>query len=112
MFSCTTEVFRLIREEPRRFPPEHTAYSRPLAGQPPWPASPLDTLAPNPAGDSHPHRVEVWLPRWTVEQDWDLRTWLFRWGAGVRIERPLGLREEHREHGQGLVDLYEQPPRP
>ncbi|KAF0655147.1 kinase [Cyanobium sp. Copco_Reservoir_LC18] len=112
VFSCTTEVFRLIREEPRRFPPEHTAYSRPLAGQPPWPASPLDTLAPNPSGDSHPHRVEVWLPRWTVEQDWDLRTWLFRWGAGVRIERPLGLRDEHHQHGKGVVDLYEQPPGP
>ena len=29
-FSCTPHVFALIHEEPNRFPPEHTAYSRPI----------------------------------------------------------------------------------
>ncbi len=106
VFSCTPEVFRLIREEPRRFPPEHTAYSKPIPGLPDLPSSPLDTLPPNAASDSHPYRIEIWLPHWTVNQDWDLRSWLFRWGAGVRIESPAALREVHRQHAKGVVDLY------
>ena len=32
------------------------------------------------------------MPSWTVERYWDLRNWLFRWGAGIRIEHPLALR--------------------
>lgn len=90
-FSCTPEVFQLIREEPRRFPPEHTAYG---------------SLAPNPAGDTHPYPVEIRLPSWTIERDWDLRTWLFRWGAGVRIEQPQDLRDLHRQRAQAVMELY------
>jgi hypothetical protein len=88
------------------FPPEHTAYSKPIPGQSSWSQGPLDTLAPNPTSDSHPYPVELVLPRWTVQDDWDLRTWLFRWGAGVRIEQPLALREHHLQQAQGVVDLY------
>lgn len=105
-FSCTPHVFALIHEEPNHFPPEHTAYSRPIEGQSWWSQGQLDTLAPNPAGDSHPYPVELLLPRWTVQDDWDLSTWLFRWGAGVRIEQPLALREHHLQQAQGVVDLY------
>jgi len=105
-FSCTPQVFQLIREEPNRFPPEHTAYSRPIPGHSSWSQGPLDTLAPNPATDSHPYPVELLLPRWTLESDWDLRTWLFRWGSGVRIEQPLALREQHLQQARGVVELY------
>jgi predicted kinase len=105
-FSCTPHVFALIHEEPNRFPPEHTAYSRPIEGQSWWSQGPLDTLTPNPTGDSHPYPVKLLLPRWTVADDWDLRTWLFRWGAGVRIEQPLALREHHLQQAKGVVDLY------
>jgi len=105
-FSCSPRVFQLIREEPNRFPREHTAYSMPSPGQSSWKQGPLDTLAPNQATDSHPYPVELLLPRWTLEEDWDLRTWLFRWGAGVRIEQPNALRELHRQEGQEVADLY------
>jgi len=105
-FSCTPHGFALIHEEPNRFPPEHTAYSQPIERQSWWTEGPLDTLAPNPPTDSHPYPVELLLPRWTVQDDWDLRTWLFRWGAGVRIEQPLALREHHLQQAQGVVDLY------
>ena len=106
-FSCTPQVFQLIREEPNRFPPEHTAYSRPIPGQSSWSQAPLDSLAPNPATDSHPYPVELLLPRWTLESDWDLRSWLFRWGAGVRVESPQSLREQHLQQARGVVELYE-----
>ncbi|WP_411872056.1 AAA family ATPase [Vulcanococcus limneticus] len=107
-FSCTEAVFRLIREEPRRFPPEHTRYSRPIPGRSSWQPGPRDTLKPNPnpETDSHPYPVELLLPRWTVQDDWDLRAWLFRYGAGIRIEQPTALRQIHRQVAQEVVDLY------
>lgn len=105
-FSCTPRVFELIREEPRRFPPEHTAYAKPLPDDLTGLAGPRDTLAPNPAGDSHPYPVEIRMPSWTVERDWDLRNWLFRWGAGIRIEHPLALREHQLQQAEGVVTLY------
>jgi predicted kinase len=108
-FSCTPQVFQLIREEPNRFPPEHTAYSRPIPGHSSWNQGPLDRLAPNPATDSHPYPVELLLPRWTLESDWDLRAWLFRWGAGVRVESPQALHEQHLQQAESVVGLYQEP---
>lgn len=105
-FSCTTPVFKLIREEPRRFPLEHTSYSRPIAGLSDWQEGPLDQLQPNAASDSHPYPVELRLPRWTVQEDWDLRNWLFRWGSGIRIETPMELRALHQMMAHDVVTLY------
>ena len=105
-FSCTAAVFRLIREEPHRFPPEHFTYSRPVISEADCKPGPGDNLAPNPAGDSHPYPVEIRLPRWTLQHDWDLRTWLFRWGAGIRIEQPESLRQQQLQQARAVVDLY------
>ena len=92
-FSCTPAVFQLIREEPHRFPPEHTTYP-----------------GANPSGDSHPHPVEIRLPHWTIEHDWDLRNWLFRWGAGIRIEQPTSLRTLQLQQAREVVALYGSSP--
>ena len=105
-FSCTGPIFRLIREEPHRFPTEQTRYSQQLPGLAPWEASNLDTLTPNPPEDSHPYPVEIRLPRWTVESDWDLKAWLFRFGAGIRIEQPTALRELHRQTASDVISMY------
>ncbi|MFM1900437.1 MAG: hypothetical protein RLZZ216_1013 [Cyanobacteriota bacterium] len=105
-FSCTAKVFRLIREEPHRFPLEHTSYSKPLPGEKGWEPGPLDRLTPNAATDSHPYPVELFLPRWTVREDWDLRNWLFRWGGAVRIESPLELRDLHQQMARDVVGVY------
>jgi hypothetical protein len=98
----------LIREEPKRFPAEQTRYSQPLPGDQ-WTAGPLDTLTPNGTGSSHPYPVQILLPAWTVQHDWDLRNWLFRWGDGVRIESPIELKHRHWTTAQGVVNLYTQP---
>jgi hypothetical protein len=105
-FSCTPQVFQLIREEPRRFPPEHTRYSKPIPGQSSWQPGPLDQLEPNPSSDSHPYPVELLLPQWTVQEDWDLRNWLFRWGPGIRMESPISLRELHQQTARDVVATY------
>ncbi|CAK6695402.1 AAA family ATPase [Synechococcus sp. CBW1107] len=105
-FSCTPAVFRLIREEPKRFPPAHTRYSRPIADVSEWEQGPQDQLEPNPTSDSHPYPVEILLPRWTVHDDWDLHAWLFRYGDGIRIEQPMQLREKHRGMASDVVAMY------
>jgi hypothetical protein len=51
-------------------------------------------LEPNPAADSHPYPIELDLPLWTLACDVDLRTWLFAFGAGIRIEQPEAMRQE------------------
>jgi hypothetical protein len=53
--------------------------------------------------------VELLLPRWTVEDDWDLRNWLFRWGAGIRINQPTSLREQQLHQARAVVQLYGLP---
>jgi len=36
----------------------------------------------------------------------DLRTWLFGFGAGIRVEAPAALREEHRRRLQEALAVY------
>jgi hypothetical protein len=41
-----------------------------------------------------------------VERDIDLRNWLFGFGAGIRIEAPGELRQEHQERLQAALAVY------
>jgi hypothetical protein len=50
--------------------------------------------------------VELDLPPWTVDRDIDLRNWLFGFGAGIRIESPAILRDEHRHRLQAALAVY------
>jgi predicted kinase len=109
-FSCTPWVFNLIKETPRRYPLEHIAFSKAIQGDDSKDPNTRCILTPNPAGDSHPYPVEFRLPHWTVEHDWDLHNWLFRWGAGIRIEQPISLRQKQLQQAQEVVDLYGQKP--
>jgi predicted kinase len=106
-FSCQAWAFAFIREAPQRFPIEHTRYSRPRPSDNWWhhPRAP-HVLAPNPEGDSHPYPVEIDLPLWTVQEDVDLRTALFGFGAGLRFESPESLRQEHRRHCREALAVY------
>jgi predicted DNA-binding transcriptional regulator YafY len=42
--------------------------------------------------------------RW---HDIDLRNWLFGFGAGIRIESPEALRDEHRQKLQNALEVYQ-----
>ena len=106
-FSCTPGVFNLIRETPRRLPLEHIAFSSAIPGDGIKDPGARCILPPNPAGDSHPYPVEYRLPSWTLERDWDLRNWLFRWGAGIRIEQPTELREKQVQEARAVMELYQ-----
>jgi hypothetical protein len=106
-FSCAPWVFAFLREAPSRYPIAQVRFSRPLPADTWWhhPKAP-HVLAPNDPTDSHPYPVELDLPRWTVAADVDLRSWLFGFGAGIRIEAPEQLREEHRRRAQEVLGLY------
>ena len=99
--------FAFIREGLQRYPLEHTRLSRPLPGDSWWhhPKAP-HMLEPGPPTDSHPYPVELDLPSWTVAADVDLRTWLFGFGAGIRIEAPAELRQEHQHWLQAALAAY------
>jgi hypothetical protein len=94
-FFCAPWAFAFIREGLQRYPIEHTRFSKPLPGDSWWhhPKAPhvLELGSPN---DSHPYPVELDLPSWTVAADIDLRSWLFAFGGGIRIESPDALRQE------------------
>jgi predicted kinase len=94
-FRCAPWAFAFIREGLQRYPIEHTRFSRPLPGDSWWhhPRAP-HVLEPGPADASHPYPVELDLPPWTVAADIDLRSWLFAFGGGIRIESPEVLRQE------------------
>ncbi|QPN69999.1 AAA family ATPase [Synechococcus sp. CBW1108] len=94
-FSCAPWAFSFIREGLQRYPIEHTRFSKPLAGDSWWhhPKAP-HVLEPGSPSDTHPYPVELDLPSWTVAADIDLRSWLFAFGGGIRIESPDALRQE------------------
>jgi len=109
-FSCEPWCFDFIREERHRFPPENTRYSKPISSTSGWVADPLHCLEPNAPGDSHPFPVEIDLPLWTLTQDRDLQSWLFRYGSGIRIEQPEPLRALHRDTAQAVMGVYGSTP--
>ncbi|MGB5134460.1 MAG: ATP-binding protein [Prochlorococcaceae cyanobacterium] len=105
-FCCAPWAFAFIREGLQRYPIEHTRFSKPLPADSWWhhPKAP-HVLEPGPAASSHPYPVELDLPSWTVAADIDLRSWLFAFGGGIRIERPDGLREELVERCLEAVEV-------
>jgi predicted kinase len=94
-FCCAPWAFAFIREGLQRYPIEHIRFSKPLPGDNWWhhPKAPHG-LEPGAADSSHPYPVELDLPPWTVAADIDLRSWLFAFGGGIRIESPDALRQE------------------
>jgi hypothetical protein len=58
-------------------------------------------------GDPHyPYPVEVDLPAWVLEQDQELRRWLFSYGAGIHLEAPSELVAELRCWHQAALQTY------
>ncbi len=88
----------------QRYPIEHTRFSKPLPNDSWWhhPKAP-HVLEPGAADASHPYSVELDLPPWTVAADIDLRSWLFAFGGGIRIEQPDALRQELLQRCQEAI---------
>jgi hypothetical protein len=106
-FSATPWAFAFLREGMGRYPHEQVRFSRPLPGDAWWhhPDAP-HVLEPNAATDSHPYPLELDLPTWTVAADIDLRTWLYGFGEGIRIEAPTALRTEVIERCRAMLVVH------
>ncbi|MFZ0406615.1 MAG: AAA family ATPase [Cyanobium sp.] len=112
-FSATPWAFAFLREGMGRYPRQQVRFSKPLPGDSWWhhPDAP-HVLEPNAPTDSHPYPLELDLPSWSLAADIDLRTWLYGFGEGIRIESPPALREELVRrcramlmvHGQAAAD--------
>ena len=107
-FCCQGWCFAFIREGLQRYPIEHTRLSLPLPGDTWWhhPKAP-HVLQPGSPAQSHPYPVELDIPTWTMAADIDLRTWLFAFGAGIRIDSPEALRDEHRQKLETALAVYQ-----
>jgi hypothetical protein len=67
-------------------------------------------LEPVSPSNTHPYPVELDLPPWIEERDIDLidlRNWLLGFGAGIRIDSPEPLRDEHRQKLQSALEAYQ-----
>ncbi len=106
-FSCKAKVFDLIREGQLSLPLDQIRVAKPLlqealartsAGAATGWIHPaiVQTLEPNPPGDSHPHPVEIDLPSWILSRGMELRRWLYGFGSAIRIEAPEALRVEQQ----------------
>ena len=106
-FCCAPWAFAFLREGLQRYPIEHVRFSKPLPGDSWWhhPQAP-HVLEPGPAGSSHPYPVELDLPPWTVAADIDLRSWLFAFAGGIRIDQPDALRQEHCRTLEEALAVY------
>jgi hypothetical protein len=104
-FCCAPWAFAFIREGLQRYPIEHTRFSKPLPSDSWWhhPKAP-HVLEFGAADASHPYPVELDLPLWTVAADIDLRSWLFAFGGGIRIESPDALRQELVDRSQEAIN--------
>jgi len=106
-FRCTPFVYRFVREGLQRYPLEQLRLSKPLPGDR-WRPPSQAPLVLDPVPDStHPFPVEIDLPPWTVARDVDFRRWLFGYGDGILIEKPLPLKEEIMEKLKSCLDLHE-----
>jgi hypothetical protein len=105
-FLCKPWVYLFLREGLQRYPLAQMRLSRPLPGDK-WrqPATSPFVLAPI-KGAEHPYPAEIDLPRWTVDRDVDFRRWLFGYGEGIKLERPVTLAEEHRNKAKAVAALY------
>ncbi len=107
-FCSQSWCLAFIRERLQRYPIEHTRFSKPLAGEHWWshPNAP-HVLEPGSPSGTHPYPAELDLPPWTVERDIDQGNWSFGFGAGIRIEAPAVLRQEHQERLQAALAVYQ-----
>ena len=108
--SATPWAFAFLREGMGRYPREQVRFSRPLPGDSWWhhPDAP-HVLEPNAPSDSHPYPLELDLPSWSIAADIDLRTWLYGFGEGIRVESPSALREELVNRCRAMLAAHGEP---
>ncbi len=103
---CAPDAMAAVKRDLERFHPSAIRSSAPLPGDS-WGGSPQRRYGLQADDDPlHPYPVEIDLPAWVLEGDPELRRWLLAHGAGIRIEAPTALVEEHRQTLAQALSLY------
>jgi predicted kinase len=59
-----------------------------------------------------PYRFQAKLPIWTINDSLDFRTWILRFGNGVKIISPDSLIQAVQTHAQDILAVYNSSPAP
>ena len=103
---CSPAVMADIRRELDRFQPSAVRLAAALPGDS-WGRAERGSKGLRAGDDPHyPYPVEVDLPAWVLEQDQELRRWLFSYGAGIHLEAPSELVAELRCWHQAALQTY------
>lgn len=103
----TDRLFAFICEGTQRFPRSQMKMSPKPPDTVPQPDS-LFSLDPS-ADPVYPHRLQVQLPRWCLE-DRDLRRWILGFGPAVKVISPTALVQEIRQVSTAIAHLYGDEP--
>ncbi|WP_083998094.1 WYL domain-containing protein [Picosynechococcus sp. PCC 7003] len=102
---CTEPIFRFISEGNQRFPKSQMKMSTRISGSPAHRKQAPYTLPPS-SDQTHPHRFQVTLPKWALN-DINLLRWIVGFGEQVKVVNPRELVEIVKKHGEGIVKTYD-----
>ena len=105
-FRSTPDLYKYLREGLQRYPVNQLRLSKPIKNdmwkpgeEGPFSLEPLE-------GTTHPFPMEIDLPRWTIENDYDFMKWLLGFGEGIIIEEPKSLVKKYAERIRDINKLY------
>lgn len=104
--SCSAAVLTAVHRDLDRFPPAAVRLAPALPGDS-WGRPELGSGGMRAGRDGRlPYPVELAVPSWVLATDGELRQWLFRYGAELRIEAPARLAAEHQQWLRGALGAY------
>jgi hypothetical protein len=98
--------FRFIAEGTKRFPTQQMKMSPPAIGKKSALSKSIFSLKPT--GDKNfPHRFELLLPKWYLE-DVEFFRWVIGFGEGVKVIQPQELVNKIKETAEAIIRVYSQ----
>ena len=100
---CDTQIFRFISEGTNRF--AKLEMSPRLTAMTEQERRKIFKLKRTNDAD-YPHRLKAWLPIWSLRDSVDLRTWILRFGASVKVISPDFLARDIADRSRALAAVY------
>ena len=98
------ELFRFVAEGTKRFPPQQMKMSLPITGKRftlPKAIFCLDKTE----NKNFPHRFQVILPQWSLD-DVEILRWILGFKGGVKVIKPELLVNKLKQVGEDIVNVY------
>lgn len=98
------ELFRFVAEGTKRFPPQQMKMSLPITGK--RLTLPKSIFCLDKAENkTFPHRFQVILPQWSLD-DVELLRWILGFKGGVKVIKPKSLVNKLKQIGEDIVNVY------